>query len=62
MGVPLSARIAGLALANQTVGSRTVNDLVVDSGCVFKDFGEHILKGLDAPLQGHEQFPATATT
>ena len=47
MGVHIAARVAGLATAGETIVSRTVKDLVVGSGFVFDDAGEHALKGVD---------------
>ena len=47
MGVHIASRVAGLATAGETIVSRTVKDLVVGSGFVFADAGEHTLKGVD---------------
>ena len=46
MGVHIAARVSGLATAGETIVSRTVKDLVVGSGFVFDDAGEHVLKGV----------------
>jgi pimeloyl-ACP methyl ester carboxylesterase len=46
MAVHIGARIAGLAAPGQVLVSRTVKDLVAGSGLVFKDHGEHELKGV----------------
>lgn len=51
MGVHIAARVSGLAGAGETLVSRTVRDLVVGSGFVFHDAGEHRLKGVDEPWQ-----------
>ncbi len=38
---------AGLANAGETIVSRTVKDVVVGSGFVFGDAGEHSLEGVE---------------
>lgn len=47
MGVHLAARIMGQALANQTLVSSTVKDLVIGSDIAFEDQGLYTLKGFD---------------
>ena len=44
--VHATARMMGLAGANQVVVSATVRDLLDGTGLAFEDFGEHELKGL----------------
>ncbi len=51
MGVHIAARVSSLANAGETIVSRTVKDLVVGSGFVFADAGEHTLKGVDDSWQ-----------
>ncbi len=51
MGVHIAARVAGLAGSGETIVSRTVKDLVVGSGFMFADAGEHSLKGVDDTWQ-----------
>jgi len=46
IAVHISARIMGLAQANQVLVSSTVKDLVVGSGIQFADAGTHTLKGI----------------
>ena len=38
--------LAALAAAEEILVSRTVQDLVVGSGLIFEDAGEHELKGV----------------
>lgn len=51
LAVHVGARIAGLAQAGEVLVSRTVRDLVSGSGIVFRDRGEHALKGVPEPWQ-----------
>jgi class 3 adenylate cyclase len=46
LAVHLAARVQGVALPGQVLVSRTVADLVVGSGILFEDQGEHELKGV----------------
>ena len=46
LAVHLAARIAALAGPGEVLASSTVRDLVVGSGIVFADRGEHELKGV----------------
>ena len=46
VGVVIGARIGALAAAEEILVSRTVQDLVVGSGLIFEDAGEHELKGV----------------
>ena len=46
IAVHIGARVAALAGAGEILVSRTVKDLVVGSGLVFEDRGEHELKGV----------------
>jgi class 3 adenylate cyclase len=46
LAVHIAARVGGLADAGQVLVSSTVKDLVVGSGIVFEDHGEHELKGI----------------
>jgi class 3 adenylate cyclase len=43
--VHIGARVAGLARPGEVLVSSTVKDLVVGSGLVFADRGNHSLKG-----------------
>jgi DNA-binding SARP family transcriptional activator/class 3 adenylate cyclase len=45
IAVHIGARVAGLARPGEVLVSRTVKDLVVGSGLVFSDRGNHSLKG-----------------
>lgn len=49
IAVHIGARIAALAAPGEVLVSRTVVDLVVGSGIVFSDRGEHDLKGVQRP-------------
>jgi class 3 adenylate cyclase len=44
--VHIGARVAALAAPSEVLVSQTVKDLVVGSGVVFEDAGEHELKGI----------------
>ena len=44
--VTIGARIAAAAAASEVLVSQTVKDLVIGSGIVFEDAGEHELKGV----------------
>ena len=57
MGVHIAARIAGLANPGETIVSRTVKDLVVGSGFLFSDAGEHTLKGVADTWQCYRLTP-----
>jgi len=46
IAVNIGARVAGLAGPSEVLVSQTVKDLVVGSGLVFEDAGEHELKGV----------------
>lgn len=46
MAVHIAARISAAARAGETLVSSTVKDLVIGSGIVFADRGEHTLKGV----------------
>ena len=46
IAVHIGARVAGLAEPGEVLVSRTVVDLVAGSGLVFRDRGEHVLKGV----------------
>jgi pimeloyl-ACP methyl ester carboxylesterase len=46
IGVAIGARVGALAGPGEVLVSSTVKDLVVGSGLVFEDRGEHALKGL----------------
>jgi class 3 adenylate cyclase/pimeloyl-ACP methyl ester carboxylesterase len=46
LGVVIGARVGALAGPEEILVSRTVQDLVVGSGLVFEDAGEHELKGV----------------
>jgi pimeloyl-ACP methyl ester carboxylesterase/class 3 adenylate cyclase len=46
LGVVIGARVGALAGPGEILVSRTVQDLVVGSGLVFEDAGEHELKGV----------------
>ena len=46
LGVVIGARVGALAAAGEILVSRTVQDLVVGSGLIFEDAGEHELKGV----------------
>ena len=59
MGVHIASRVSGLAAAGETVVSRTVKDLVVGSGFVFADAGEHSLKGVDDTWHCYRLMSAT---
>lgn len=50
IGVHVAARIAQLAREEEVWTSQTVKDLVSGSGIQFLDRGEHVLKGLSAPM------------
>lgn len=47
--VHIGARVVALADPGAVLVTRTVKDLVVGSGLVFQDRGEHELKGLPEP-------------
>jgi len=51
IAVHVAARIMALAGAGEVYTSSTVRDLTVGSGLVFKDRGEHGLKGVTEPLR-----------
>jgi class 3 adenylate cyclase len=46
IAVSIGARVAGKAGPSEVLVSQTVKDLVVGSGLVFEDAGEHELKGV----------------
>ena len=46
IGVHIGARVAALAQPGEVWVSRTVKDLVVGSGLVFDERGDHDLKGV----------------
>ena len=46
MAVHIGARVSASAAAGEVLASRTVTDLVADSGIEFEDRGEHELKGV----------------
>jgi len=46
LGVVIGARVGALAGPGEILVSRTVQDLVVGSGLIFEDAGEHELKGV----------------
>ena len=46
LGVVIGARVGALAAAGEILVSRTVRDLVVGSGMMFEDAGDHELKGV----------------
>ena len=46
IGVAIGARVGALAGASEVLVSSTVKDLVVGSGLLFEDAGEHELKGV----------------
>jgi class 3 adenylate cyclase len=46
LAVHIAARVAAIANADEVLVSSTVKDLVAGSGIVFKDRGEHDLKGV----------------
>jgi class 3 adenylate cyclase len=46
MAVHIGARVAALAGADEVLVSSTVKDLVIGSGLIFEDAGEHELKGV----------------
>lgn len=46
IAVAIGARVGALAAAGEVLVSSTVKDLVVGSGLVFEDRGEHVLKGV----------------
>ena len=46
LGVVIGARVGALAGPGEILVSRTVQDLVVGSGMIFEDAGEHELKGV----------------
>jgi pimeloyl-ACP methyl ester carboxylesterase/class 3 adenylate cyclase len=46
VGVVIGARVGALAGAGEILVSRTVHDLVVGSGLIFENAGEHELKGV----------------
>ena len=46
LAVHIGARIGALAGPGEVLVSRTVKDLVVGSGLVFRDHGTHVLKGV----------------
>jgi pimeloyl-ACP methyl ester carboxylesterase/class 3 adenylate cyclase len=46
LGVVIGARVGALAGPGEILVSRTVQDLVIGSGLVFEDAGEHELKGV----------------
>ncbi|HVF53219.1 MAG TPA: alpha/beta fold hydrolase [Actinomycetota bacterium] len=58
MAVHIGARVMSIADADQVVVSRTVKDLTVGSGIVFRDRGEHTLKGVPEPWQLFEAVEA----
>lgn len=51
IAVHVAARIMALAGAGEVYTSSTVRDLTVGSGLIFKDRGEHALKGVTEPLR-----------
>lgn len=51
LAVNIARRVCDIASAGEVVVSRTVTDLVVGSGLVFGDRGEHDLKGVPGPWQ-----------
>ena len=46
IAVNIGARVGGVAGPSEVLVSSTVKDLVAGSGLVFKDRGEHDLKGI----------------
>ncbi|WP_193368736.1 adenylate/guanylate cyclase domain-containing protein [Pelagibius marinus] len=50
IGVHVAARIAQVASEDEVWTSQTVKDLVSGSGIRFLDRGDHVLKGLSAPM------------
>jgi hypothetical protein len=46
IAVAIGARVGSLAAPGEVLGSSTVKDLVVGSGLVFEDRGQHVLKGV----------------
>lgn len=51
VSVHVAARLVGLAGAGEVLVSRTVEDLVAGSGCVFEDAGRHQLKGIEGDFE-----------
>jgi len=51
MAVHIGARVSALAGPAEVLVSSTVKDLVVGSGFVFKDRGQHQLKGVPGEWQ-----------
>jgi len=49
IAVAIGARVGALASPGEVLVSSTVKDLVVGSGLVFEDRGEHALKGVPDP-------------
>jgi class 3 adenylate cyclase len=52
MAVHIGARVGALAGPSEVLVSQTVKDLVVGSGLIFEDAGEHELKGVPAASPG----------
>ncbi len=46
VAVAIGARVGALANGGEVLASSTVKDIVVGSGLVFTDRGEHVLKGV----------------
>jgi class 3 adenylate cyclase len=51
IAVHIAARVQAVAKASEVMVSRTVADLVAESGITFGDRGEHRLKGVPGPWQ-----------
>jgi class 3 adenylate cyclase/pimeloyl-ACP methyl ester carboxylesterase len=60
VGVNIGARVGAKAGASEVWVSSTVKDLVVGSGLVFEDRGEHELKGVPAKWRLYAALPADA--
>ncbi len=54
LAVHIGARISALAGPREVLVSSTVKDLVVGSGIVFDDRGEHVLKGVPGEWRVYE--------
>jgi class 3 adenylate cyclase len=53
IGVHIAARVQAAAGPGEVFASSTVKDLVVGSGLLFEDRGEHELKGIPGPWRLH---------
>jgi class 3 adenylate cyclase len=51
IAVHLAARVSALASPGEVLVSRTVRDLVAGSGLRFLERGNHVLKGIQEPMQ-----------